>query len=226
MRKSLAFTGAALSSLHGLVQDQGTAILEGNISALAERDASYAVTLNAPLNVNMQNMYAGHRSHSSHSSHRSHSSHSSHYSGSGSSYSAPAAPRSTYVPPATPLPPKSTYTPPTTYRPSVTSPASSTHQYATPKASTESTKPWRNYGSQQLPESGTAPRPSADQVQLMIMRVQAALYSKGYDPGAIDGVLGATTKAALRTFQTDHGLVASGAMTTETLNALGISLRP
>jgi His-Xaa-Ser repeat protein HxsA len=58
----------------------------------------------------------------------------------------------------------------------------------------------------------------------MIMRVQAALYSKGYDPGAIDGVMGEKTRSALRKFQQDHGLIATGSMTTETLNALGVRL--
>ncbi len=229
MRKTLTFTGAALSSLHGSLQDQSTSVLDANISALAERDASYAVTLSAPLNVNMENMYAGHRSHSSHSSHRSHSSH---YSGSGSSYSPPTAPRPVYTPPPAPRPtytpspaPRTTYTPPSTYRPSTAS-EPSTYQPGTPKSSSVPSKPWRNYGTQQSLEPSRSPRPSTDQLQLMIMRVQAALYSKGYDPGAIDGVLGATTKSALSSFQTDHGLVSSGAMTTETLNALGVSLRP
>jgi His-Xaa-Ser repeat protein HxsA len=61
---------------------------------------------------------------------------------------------------------------------------------------------------------------------MMIMRVQAALYSKGYDPGAIDGVLTEATKAALRRFQAAHGLKASGSMTTQTLNALGVAIAP
>jgi His-Xaa-Ser repeat protein HxsA len=219
MRKTLTFTGAAISGLHGAFQDQNSSVLDANISALAERDSSYAVTLSAPLNVNMENMYAGHRSHSSHSSHRSHSSH---YSGSGSSYSPPPAPRSTYTPPPAPRP---TYTPPSSYRPSA-APEPSTYQSVTPKSSGATSKPWRDYGTQQVLEPSRSSRPTVDQLQLMIMRVQAALYSKGYDPGAIDGVLGSTTKSALRSFQTDHGLISSGAMTTETLNALGVSLRP
>ena len=213
MRKTLTFTGAALSSLHGALQDHSTYVLDASISALAERDASYAVTLGAPLNVNVANMYATHRSHSSHSSHRSHSSH---YSGSGSSYTPPAPPRPTYTPPSTYRPPA-----PATYQP-LSTPAPTTYQPAPPRPSRGAGTSWRG---QQL-EPTSAPRPTNDQLQLMIMRVQAALYSKGYDPGAIDGVLGETTKSALRSFQADHGLGASGAMTTETLNALGISLRP
>ncbi|KOB01495.1 peptidoglycan-binding protein [Xanthomonas arboricola] len=56
------------------------------------------------------------------------------------------------------------------------------------------------------------------------MRVQAALYSKGYDPGAIDGTLTPETKLALRLFQRAYGLKATGTMTTPTLDALGVRL--
>jgi len=60
----------------------------------------------------------------------------------------------------------------------------------------------------------------------MIMRVQAALYAKGYDPGAIDGELTEPTKLALRKFQGARGLVVTGKMTTQTMNALGVALTP
>jgi peptidoglycan hydrolase-like protein with peptidoglycan-binding domain len=56
------------------------------------------------------------------------------------------------------------------------------------------------------------------------MRVQAALYSKGYDPGAIDGVLSPETQSALRMFQLAHGIRATGTMTTPTLDALGVRI--
>jgi His-Xaa-Ser repeat protein HxsA len=73
--------------------------------------------------------------------------------------------------------------------------------------------------------TGTA-KPTADQLRLMIMRVQAALYGKGYDPGAIDGELTEPTKLALRRFQASSGLTVTGKMTTQTLNALGVALSP
>jgi His-Xaa-Ser repeat protein HxsA len=57
----------------------------------------------------------------------------------------------------------------------------------------------------------------------MIMRVQVALYSRGYDPGAVDGVLSEPTKEALKKFQASRGIAATGRMTTETLNALGVA---
>ena len=74
--------------------------------------------------------------------------------------------------------------------------------------------------------SPTKSRPSIDQLQRMIMRVQAALYAHGYDPGAIDGEMSLKTKEALRLFQIAHGLPANAKMTTETLNALGVALTP
>ncbi|MEZ4407953.1 MAG: peptidoglycan-binding protein [Polyangiales bacterium] len=40
--------------------------------------------------------------------------------------------------------------------------------------------------------------------------VQARLRNLGYDPGPIDGVVGARTRRALRRFQSDHGLDATG----------------
>lgn len=72
----------------------------------------------------------------------------------------------------------------------------------------------------------TTTRPTTDQLKLMIMRVQAALYARGYDPGAIDGELSNPTKSALRSFQTAHGIEPTAKMTTETLNALGVALKP
>jgi His-Xaa-Ser repeat protein HxsA len=59
----------------------------------------------------------------------------------------------------------------------------------------------------------------------MIMRVQAALFARGYDPGAIDGVLTDQTKSALRSFQVASGFKPTGTMTTETLTALNIGVR-
>lgn len=74
--------------------------------------------------------------------------------------------------------------------------------------------------------SSSGPRATGDQLQMMIMRVQAALYAKGYDPGAIDGEMTPATKAALAKFQSSRGLTANAKMTTATLNALGVALGP
>jgi len=56
------------------------------------------------------------------------------------------------------------------------------------------------------------------------MRVQTALTLKQYYHGAIDGVLGKSTRGALMSFQMDTGLTINGRMDTPTLNALGIRI--
>ena len=54
-----------------------------------------------------------------------------------------------------------------------------------------------------------------------IMMVQRALKNAGFNPGPIDGIIGSKTKSAMRRFQKARGL-ASGALTLETLRALGV----
>jgi His-Xaa-Ser repeat protein HxsA len=185
MRNTLTLVGSALAALQGSNADANTQKPQSELIALGMRDSAFAATLTAPLNVNMRNMYAGHRSHSSHSSH------SSHYSGNGGGYRAPA-------PAPTPVAPQN---------------------YIAPS---------RSGSTSAAPAQSLAPqaqsRPTTDQLRMMIMRVQAGLYSRNYDPGAIDGELSTATKAALRKFQADKGLGVTGTITTATLNALGIAL--
>jgi His-Xaa-Ser repeat protein HxsA len=137
-----------------------------------------------------------HSMYASHASHSSHASHASHSSGSGGSYRAAPVYTPSYTPAYSPAP----------------SPAPSTTPNLGPSASPL------------VPPNST--RATGDQLKMMIMRVQAALYSKGYDPGAIDGVMSAKTKMALAKFQGAHGLPANSKMTTATLNALGVALGP
>jgi peptidoglycan hydrolase-like protein with peptidoglycan-binding domain len=54
-----------------------------------------------------------------------------------------------------------------------------------------------------------------------VRQVQDALQAKGFDPGPIDGVAGARTKAAIRNFQDRFGMKASGEIDNQTLFALG-----
>ena len=42
------------------------------------------------------------------------------------------------------------------------------------------------------------------------LALQQALKDKGYDPGGIDGIIGGNTRAAIRRYQKDQGLVADG----------------
>jgi peptidoglycan hydrolase-like protein with peptidoglycan-binding domain len=49
------------------------------------------------------------------------------------------------------------------------------------------------------------------------------LRDQGYYPGAIDGLIGAQTRAALSSFQRDRGLIITSAVDEATLVALGLA---
>ena len=51
--------------------------------------------------------------------------------------------------------------------------------------------------------------------------LQKLLVEKGYNPGPIDGIFGALTRAAVRQFQKDHGLLVDGVVGPNTKRALG-----
>ncbi|MEM1215655.1 MAG: peptidoglycan-binding domain-containing protein [Bacteroidota bacterium] len=54
-----------------------------------------------------------------------------------------------------------------------------------------------------------------------IRQIQQALANRGYDPGPVDNVMGAKTKAALTKFQRDNGLPVGG-LNLDTLRKLGL----
>ena len=54
-----------------------------------------------------------------------------------------------------------------------------------------------------------------------IQRAQQALKQAGHDPGPIDGVMGARTRAALEAYQKQQGLEASGQLDPATAAKLG-----
>jgi hypothetical protein len=56
-----------------------------------------------------------------------------------------------------------------------------------------------------------------------VRQVQQALKDKGQDPGPIDGVMGAQTKAALKNYQQAEGLKPTGRLDAETVARLGVS---
>ena len=68
------------------------------------------------------------------------------------------------------------------------------------------------------------PRPTQQDLSVMVVRVQAALMRLGYFNGDIDGLLGPVTRAALKSFQRAQGLTQTGRMDLETLSRLGIPL--
>lgn len=55
----------------------------------------------------------------------------------------------------------------------------------------------------------------------IVLSIQNALDKAGYNPGSIDGVLGASTMSALSSFQKDNGL-AAGQLTMAALKKLGV----
>jgi pentapeptide MXKDX repeat protein len=58
-----------------------------------------------------------------------------------------------------------------------------------------------------------------------IKAAQQALKDKGADPGAIDGVMGPKTQAAVRDFQSKEGLKATGRLDPETMSKLGVQAK-
>lgn len=72
-------------------------------------------------------------------------------------------------------------------------------------------------------ESSTAPVTApadSSPVHLTVREAQQLLLDKGYDPGVVDGISGPRTANALRQFQRDEGLVGTGRLDQETMNAL------
>jgi N-acetylmuramoyl-L-alanine amidase len=56
-----------------------------------------------------------------------------------------------------------------------------------------------------------------------IRAVQQSLNDHGYDAGNVDGVWGLKTAVAMRKFQIDRSLQATGRLDAETRTALGVS---
>jgi len=55
-----------------------------------------------------------------------------------------------------------------------------------------------------------------------IRKVQEALKDKGEDPGAIDGMMGKKTRAAIRAFQKANGIKVTGTVDDQTAEKLGV----
>jgi peptidoglycan hydrolase-like protein with peptidoglycan-binding domain len=70
-------------------------------------------------------------------------------------------------------------------------------------------------------------RPSEAMPQGNLVRdAQVALRDAGYKPGRIDGVMGPTTQAAIREFQTSHGLPQTGTLDATTQQQLFAARTP
>ena len=57
----------------------------------------------------------------------------------------------------------------------------------------------------------------------IVRRVEIALLAQGFYNGAIGGRVTPAVRSALRQFQTDRGLTATGTITPQTLDALKVS---
>lgn len=62
----------------------------------------------------------------------------------------------------------------------------------------------------------------AEKARKLVVRVQLALFTRGYDVGAVDGTLNPKTVAAIYRFQKSIGLIPSGTLAPEVLDALGV----
>jgi SH3 domain-containing YSC84-like protein 1 len=59
-----------------------------------------------------------------------------------------------------------------------------------------------------------------------VRKVQTALKDRGLNPGPIDGVMGSKTMAAIREFQSQQGMAATGRLDQSTMAALQIDVAP
>lgn len=57
-----------------------------------------------------------------------------------------------------------------------------------------------------------------------VVEIQKALNTKGFHAASADGEMGETTTEALKNFQEDQGLTASGELNQETIDALGVDI--
>ncbi len=57
---------------------------------------------------------------------------------------------------------------------------------------------------------------------VVIFQAEKHLKAASYDPGPVDGILDAKTQVALRQYQTEQGLPATGVLDQATRKALGI----
>ncbi len=113
---------------------------------------------------------------------------------------------------------------PTEAPPAPTTPAVTTTPQATTPASTTptTTTPSTTVPKITVPAAGSALKPGSSGAE--VTKLQNALKTLGYDPGAVDGAYGPTTQAAVSKFQTDKKLSADGIVGPETAAAINTAL--
>ncbi len=70
-------------------------------------------------------------------------------------------------------------------------------------------------------QSAPPPRVGVKAKAAPVKQIQQALINAGYAPGPVDGRMGQRTRAAIRSFQQDKGIVETGSIDWSTLAALG-----
>jgi peptidoglycan hydrolase-like protein with peptidoglycan-binding domain len=73
---------------------------------------------------------------------------------------------------------------------------------------------------QKTPTSSAGMAASSEEIR----QIQQALKDRGQDPGTVNGVMTPQTQQALRTFQSQQGLNATGTLDAQTRTALGVGL--
>jgi peptidoglycan hydrolase-like protein with peptidoglycan-binding domain len=76
------------------------------------------------------------------------------------------------------------------------------------------------YSQQEPPQAPPTVGAAPSLMQVYTVTVQQELARRGYNPGRVDGVLGAQTAAAIRDFQDDNGLPITGEVSLELVNYL------
>lgn len=95
-------------------------------------------------------------------------------------------------------------------------------KHTSPKKMMKSIKPKAKAASSKTAAKTTATDSQKQMSKQNIIRsIQKALKAKGFDPGTVDGKMGAGTAAALKAFQSSHGLPV-GRLTKDTFRALGL----
>jgi peptidoglycan hydrolase-like protein with peptidoglycan-binding domain len=80
---------------------------------------------------------------------------------------------------------------------------------------------WKQGQTQATPQGQSwQPPAQAQELAQVVYDVQSKLAARGYDPGPIDGKVGSRTRAAIRAFQQDRGLVVDGQITPALINHL------
>lgn len=69
----------------------------------------------------------------------------------------------------------------------------------------------------------TATQSTTNDKQSLIRSAQHALNNQGYNAGAVDGIMGPHTEAAIKKFQSAKGMQATGQLDAATVGALGVT---